>query len=161
MDHKFLLPTLMDAIFKFHRCGFEISGVVCDGAAPNLTMIKELTGAERRACGYMMRIYSVRIIIMTVLYSFCDSTDSDDKFEVKTWFLNPYTDKKVHFVICPSHQVITESDICSCTLLLFYSLQLKNMVSALFQSRSRTSGGTRDLKKDGTSLGWKTLQDMY
>lgn len=51
MDHKFLLPTLMDAIFKFHVCGFETCGVVCDGAAPNLTMLKELTGAERKAYG--------------------------------------------------------------------------------------------------------------
>ena len=36
--------------------------------------------------------------------SYCDSTD---KFEVKAWFLNPYTNKKIHFVICPSHQVFS------------------------------------------------------
>ena len=32
------------------------------------------------------------------------------------------------------------------------------MVSALFQSRS---GGTREFLNNGTSLGWKSLQDMY
>ena len=30
---------------------------------------------------------------------------SEDKLMVKVWFLNPYTDVKVYFVICPSHQV--------------------------------------------------------
>lgn len=42
-----------------------------------------------------------------LFYRFHDTTDDgSDKFAVKTWFLNPYTDRKVHFVICPSHQVI-------------------------------------------------------
>ena len=27
MHHKFLLPTLMDAIFKFHKCGFNTRAV--------------------------------------------------------------------------------------------------------------------------------------
>ena len=43
----------MDAIFKFHKCGFETCAVVSDGASSNLTMIKELTGAERKAYGYV------------------------------------------------------------------------------------------------------------
>ena len=51
VDHKFLLPTLMDAIFKFHKCGFEVCVVVCDGASANMTMVKELTGYERKAYG--------------------------------------------------------------------------------------------------------------
>ena len=53
LHHKFLLPTVMDAIFKLHKCGFETCVVVCDGASSNLTMIKELTGAERKAYGYV------------------------------------------------------------------------------------------------------------
>lgn len=52
MHHKVLLPTLMDAIFKFHKCGFETCAVVCDGASPNLCMVKEMSGAERKAYGY-------------------------------------------------------------------------------------------------------------
>ena len=51
MDHKVLLMALMDVIFKFHTCGFDTYGVVCDGAALNLIKIKELTGAERKAYG--------------------------------------------------------------------------------------------------------------
>lgn len=50
-DHKFLLPTVVDAIFKFHRCGFETVCIVCDGASSNLSMIKEMTGVERKAYG--------------------------------------------------------------------------------------------------------------
>lgn len=52
IQHKFLLPTLMDAVFKFHLCGFEVCAVVCDGASSNMTMVKELTGSERKAYGY-------------------------------------------------------------------------------------------------------------
>ena len=48
------LPTLMDVIFKLHKCGFETCAVVCDGASSNLVMIKELTGAERKAFGYVL-----------------------------------------------------------------------------------------------------------
>ena len=43
----------MDAIFKFHTCGFETCAVVCDGASSNMTMVKELCGAERKAYGYL------------------------------------------------------------------------------------------------------------
>ena len=35
------------------------------------------------------------------------------------------------------------------------------MVSALFQSRSRANGGTREFKNDGISFGWKCVEDMY
>lgn len=35
------------------------------------------------------------------------------------------------------------------------------MVSALFQSRPREKGGTRNLQKDGKPLSWKTVEDMY
>lgn len=35
------------------------------------------------------------------------------------------------------------------------------MVSALFQSRPRSNGGTRKFINDGTSLGWKSLQDLH
>lgn len=53
VDHKFLLPTVMDAMFKFHQYGFETSAIVCDGASSNLSMIKEMTGADRKAYGYV------------------------------------------------------------------------------------------------------------
>lgn len=35
------------------------------------------------------------------------------------------------------------------------------MVSALFQSRAKSAGGTRDFVKGGVHFGWKTVQDLY
>ena len=35
------------------------------------------------------------------------------------------------------------------------------MVSALFQSRPRETGGTRHLQANGVDFGWQTIQDMY
>lgn len=35
------------------------------------------------------------------------------------------------------------------------------MVSALFQSRPRETGGTRSLEAGGVNLGWQIIQDMY
>ena len=34
---------------QLHVCGFETVAVVCDGSAPNLTMMKEMSGAPRKA----------------------------------------------------------------------------------------------------------------
>ena len=48
--HQTLCRLLVDAIHQFHVCGFETVAVVCDGAAPNMTMIKEMSGASRKAC---------------------------------------------------------------------------------------------------------------
>lgn len=39
--------------------------------------------------------------------------------------------------------------------------KLKNMVSALFQSRPRDRGGTRSFRNDGIPLTWKTMENMY
>ena len=61
MDHKFLLPTMMDAMFKFHKCGFETCAIVCDGASSNLTMIKEMTGADRKAYGYVIKVTPISV----------------------------------------------------------------------------------------------------
>ena len=44
LDHKFLLPLLMDAIFKFHKRGFQTVAVVCASASHNLTLVKIMTG---------------------------------------------------------------------------------------------------------------------
>ena len=53
MHHKFILPALMDAILKLHKYGFDVCAVVCDGASANLTVIKELTGSDTKAFGYV------------------------------------------------------------------------------------------------------------
>ena len=35
------------------------------------------------------------------------------------------------------------------------------MVSALFQSRPKASGGTRGFQKGGISFGWESLKELY
>lgn len=35
------------------------------------------------------------------------------------------------------------------------------MVSALYQSRPRATGGTRDFTKGGVSFGWQSLKGLY
>ena len=35
------------------------------------------------------------------------------------------------------------------------------MISALFQSREQSAGGTRSFVKDGCYFGWKVIQDLY
>ena len=49
IPHHFLCSILMESIYQFHICGFEVVEVVCDGASSNMTMIKEMSGAERKA----------------------------------------------------------------------------------------------------------------
>ena len=58
--HHMLCSVLMESIRQFYICGFEVVVVVCDGASSNMTMIKEMSGAERKAyrlgtCAYIMR----------------------------------------------------------------------------------------------------------
>ena len=58
--HHMLCSVLMESIHQFHNCGFEVVAVVCDGASSNMTMIKEMSGAERKAYrfGTCMLIYT-------------------------------------------------------------------------------------------------------
>ena len=95
----------MDVIFKFHKCGFEICGVVCDGASSNMTMVKELAGSTRKAYEFVYKTEIISNGIMHLsLHRFECTSDGKANFEVQRWFQNHYTDRKIHFVICPSHQ---------------------------------------------------------
>ena len=58
----------MDVIFKFHKCGFEVCGVVCDGASSNMTMVKELAGSTRKAYGF---VYKNEIINNGIIIYLC------------------------------------------------------------------------------------------
>ena len=55
-QHKFLLPCVMDAMFKFHKYGFKTVALVCDGATSNLSMIKVLSEVEPKAYRYVESI---------------------------------------------------------------------------------------------------------
>ena len=35
------------------------------------------------------------------------------------------------------------------------------MISALFQSRPKSSGGTREFTKGGVTFGWKSVKELY
>ena len=90
----------MDVIFKFHKYGFEVCGVVCDGASSNMTMVKELTGSIRKAYGFVYKTEIISIYLCIGL----NTSNGKANFEVQRWFQNHYPDRKIHFVICPSHQ---------------------------------------------------------
>ena len=84
---KFILATLFETMHTFQLYGFKTKAIICDGASSNLSSIKILTGFGHGAYGNK------------VLGS------SDDIHDVKTWFLNPFTNEKVFILICPSHRV--------------------------------------------------------
>lgn len=97
------------------------------------------------------------IYLIHVMYRFECTTDDKANLEVKTWFQNPYTDRKVHFVICPSHQV-HYTTICNACMHELYACSSRTWY---LLSRERSVGGTRDFVKGGHSFGWKVVEDMY
>ena len=77
----------------------------CDGASSNLTMIKEMSGDASKAYGYEEYI-KLNKYYKIIHHSRFNDEKGKDSVEVEPFFLNPYTDRKVYFVICPSHQVM-------------------------------------------------------
>lgn len=55
-SHGNLCQIVIDSIHQYHVCGFETVAVVCDGAAANMTMIKEMCGAPRKAYRFVMAV---------------------------------------------------------------------------------------------------------
>ena len=84
LKSKFLLPCVMDAIYQLHMFNFETSLIICDGAMPNLSMLKALCGKDG--------VYH-------------HNSNQSDKFQVPVSFKNPFNDRKIFQLICPSHQV--------------------------------------------------------
>ncbi len=41
-----------------------------------------------------------------IKYNYRRDVQTDDPYQVSPYFLSPYTNRNVHFIICPSHQVI-------------------------------------------------------
>ena len=85
-EGKFMLACVHDALRKFEAHGFSVRVLVCDGAASNLTALKVLLGVKG---------------------SFGTNDKLQDKHEVPTTCTNPFSGKRLHLLICPSHQVIT------------------------------------------------------
>jgi len=100
MDSKFVNACVMETIymylFLFHD--IKMSLLVCDGASPNIAVIKKShshTGA-----------YSVNL-------------GKDDIFQVEPWMVNPWNPPhRIFWLICPSHQVRFKFKYSSFFLLL-------------------------------------------
>ena len=83
LETKFLVSCLFESMFVFETYGFQVCGLVCDGASCNLSLFKHLCNTSG-------------------LYG----TDEDGGvIDVPSKFVNPYTGNTVHLIICPSHQV--------------------------------------------------------
>ncbi len=70
---------------KSHLYQFFTCVMVCDGASSNVSAIKSFCGVSG---------------------AYAISSDKDDKHAIQPWFSNPFDpERKVFWVICPSHQV--------------------------------------------------------
>ena len=118
LDNKFIMACVFEAIHFFYLFGFKVVLLICDGASANLKLLKIL-------CGEESGVYRVR--------------ENDERYSVKTKFLNVFTNEYVHVMICPSHQ-------------------LKNMIAALYSSRRN---GTKQFQYRDTLFGWYPIIDMY
>ena len=87
-----------------------------------------------------------------------DQSLEDENF-ISPYFSNPFNPShKIFWLVCPSHQV--KELFYSCSLLnVIQSLQLKNMINALFSSR--WPDGTKHFQLEGVEFGWQTIIDMY
>ncbi len=141
-DNKYVTTIVEETMLKLNWYGFCTVGVVCDGASPNLTMINVWTEGKKGA-------YRVNL------------DDAGDKHRVSPSFTDPFTGRKVHFVICPSHQVRTVHvclHYCNQYELLFIAIQLKNMIAQLYQSRHK---GIKAFKLGDSALGWDAIEGLF
>ena len=61
----------------FTQFGFGVRALLCDGASSNMSLLKLL-------CGY---------------------TNNEEADISRPWFKSPFDGKRVHLLVCPSHQV--------------------------------------------------------
>ena len=81
-----MLGVVLETVKLFHLYGFSTSVLVCDGASPNLTAIKTTMG---------------------------ESGVFDSTAVITPSFPNPFDPpKKIHWMICPSHQVCCAHCMC-------------------------------------------------
>ena len=117
LDHKFIMACVLETIHLLSLYGFHFVLLICDGASANLKLLKLLCGEEPK--------------VFPIL-------DGADRYKVKTSFYNICSNKTIHVIICPSHQ-------------------LKNMIAALYSSREN---GTKLFALERTTFGWKAITDM-
>ena len=84
LDARFTTACLFEVLRALECVGFNVIGLVCDGASSNLTVLKKLCGIEGQ---------------------FDLDLSSADPFLVPCSFNNPFSDSLVWCIVCPSHQV--------------------------------------------------------
>ena len=77
IEAKCLHPLVTSTMTAFHRNGFHIRCLLCDGASSNLSLLKVLSGAVK---------------------------EDDDIPSVS--FVSPLDGRNVYLMVCPSHQVL-------------------------------------------------------
>ena len=89
LDARLTAACLYDTMGAMESVGFKIKAlIICDGASWNLSLVKKLCGID----GQFIQDDS-------------ESPDSEDCYRVPCSFRNPFSDKAVWIIICPSHQV--------------------------------------------------------
>ena len=94
LECKVIIGVVLETIKVFHVFEFETSLLVYDGAISNLSAIKQTIGVSG--------VFG------------CDPSQADPN-TIAPSFANPfYPTKRIHWLICPSHQV--QNCTCTCTV---------------------------------------------
>ena len=85
LESKFIVSCILQCIRIFNLYGFDTSALVCDGASANVSALKSTCGTSGA--------YGVR-------------SASADRHKIEPYFSNPFDpNRKIFWIICPSHQV--------------------------------------------------------
>ena len=88
LESKFIISCVIQSLRLFHLYQFYTCVMVCDGASSNVSAIKSFCGVSG---------------------AYSTSSDKDDKHAIQPWFPNLFDpERKIFWVICPSHQVSTQ-----------------------------------------------------
>ena len=88
LDARLTAACLYETMGAMESVGFRIKALICDGASWNLSLVKKLCGVEGQ-----FRLDE------------SESPDSEGHYRVPCSFKNPFSDRDVWIIICPSHQV--------------------------------------------------------
>lgn len=89
LESKFIMSCILQTLRLFHLYNFHTCALVCDGASSNVSAVKWFSGVNGA--------YGVKR---------SGDEHTADKHAVKPWFTNVFDpDRKIFWVICPSHQV--------------------------------------------------------
>ena len=97
LDAQLTAVCLYETMGAMESVGFGVKALICDGASWNLSLVKKLCGVD----GQFSQDES-------------ESPDSEDYYRVPCSFKNPFFDRVVWIIICPSHQVGISTSLSMC-----------------------------------------------